>query len=44
MLGTHPSRKDDTLDRLSDGVAQLTNSDAWRAYLRVQARFHRYRI
>ena len=41
MLSRH-TRKDDALDRLSDGIAQLTSSDAWRAWLRVQARFHRY--
>ena len=44
MPGTRPSRKDDALDRLADGIARLTSSDAWRAWLRVQARFHRYRI
>ena len=42
MLSTHASRKDDALDRLSNGIAQLTSSNAWRAWLRVQARFHNY--
>ena len=41
MIGTS-SRKDDVLDRLSDGIAQLTNSDAWRTWLSIQARFHTY--
>jgi antirestriction protein ArdC len=41
MLSSH-TRKDDALDRLSDGIAQLTSSEAWRAWLRVQARFHGY--
>ena len=41
MIATS-SRKDDALDRLTDGIAQLTNSDAWRAWLSVQARFHTY--
>jgi len=36
------TRKDEALDRLTSGIAQLTTSDAWRAWLGVQARFHRY--
>jgi N-terminal domain of anti-restriction factor ArdC/IrrE N-terminal-like domain len=36
------TRKDDALDRLADGIAHLTSSDTWQAWLRVQARFHRY--
>jgi hypothetical protein len=36
------SRKDDALERLRNGVAQLTTSDAWSAWLRMQARFHHY--
>ena len=35
-------RKTDALDRLADGIGQLVSSEAWRAWLRVQARFHRY--
>jgi N-terminal domain of anti-restriction factor ArdC/IrrE N-terminal-like domain len=42
MPGHRHARKDDALDRLGDGIARLTSSDAWRAYLRVQARFHTY--
>jgi hypothetical protein len=30
------------LTTLADGVADLTNSTAWRAWLDVQRRFHRY--
>jgi hypothetical protein len=41
MLSRH-TRKDDALDRLSDGIAQLTSSDAWHAWLHMQARFHHY--
>ena len=36
------NRKDEALERLSNGIAQLTNSDAWSAWLRTQARFHQY--
>ena len=36
------TRKDEALDRLTDGIAQLTSSDKWTAWLRVQARFHSY--
>jgi len=36
------TRRDDALDRLSQGIARLTSSDAWRSWLRVQARFHSY--
>jgi hypothetical protein len=43
MLSRH-TRKDDALDRLSEGIAQLTSSEAWRAWLRAQARFHGYRV
>jgi hypothetical protein len=32
----------DLLATLADGVAGLTNSTAWRAWLDVQRRFHRY--
>ncbi|MHB8191378.1 MAG: ArdC-like ssDNA-binding domain-containing protein [Ferrimicrobium sp.] len=30
------------LDRLTDGIAQLGNSDEWQNYLRTQSRFHDY--
>ena len=36
------SRKDETLERLTNGIAQLTSSEKWTTWLRVQARFHRY--
>jgi len=36
------TRKGEALDRLTDGIAQLTSSDKWTAWLRVQARFHSY--
>jgi hypothetical protein len=39
MIGSS-TRKDEALDRLTDGIAQLTSSDKWTAWLRVQARFH----
>jgi len=38
---TNSSRKDETLERLTNGIAQLTSSDSWTTWLRVQARFHR---
>jgi hypothetical protein len=41
MIGSS-TRRDDALDRLSHGIAQLTSSDAWRAWLQMQARFHTY--
>jgi hypothetical protein len=41
MIGTS-TRKDEALDRLTDGIAELTSSDTWRSWLVVQARFHRY--
>ena len=30
------------LDRLTEGIEALTTSDAWRAHLEVQSRFHNY--
>jgi hypothetical protein len=39
---TSSSRKDETLGRLANGIAQLTSTDSWTTWLRVQARFHRY--
>jgi hypothetical protein len=38
MIGTS-TRKDDALGR-SSGIAELTNSETWTAWLRVQARRH----
>jgi antirestriction protein ArdC len=35
-------RRDGIMKDLSEGIARLTNSDEWRRYLDVQARFHRY--
>jgi len=39
---TNSSRKDETIERLTNGIAQLTSSETWTTWLRVQARFHRY--
>jgi len=39
---TNSTRKDETFDRLTNGIAQLTSSETWTTWLRVQARFHRY--
>ena len=41
MIGSS-TRKDEALDRLTRGIAQLTSSDAWHAWLHMQARFHHY--
>jgi hypothetical protein len=41
MIGSN-TRKDEALDRLTDGIAQLTSSDTWRSWLAMQARFHNY--
>ena len=35
-------RHAELVDRLTDGIADLTSSDRWRRYLDFQARFHRY--
>jgi hypothetical protein len=35
-------RRTELLATLADGVARLTDSEAWRAWLDVQRRFHRY--
>ena len=34
--------RDDLLDTLTEGIEGLTTSEAWRAHLDVQRRFHRY--
>jgi antirestriction protein ArdC len=34
--------KDEILERLVDGIGQLTTSQRWQEYLAVQSRFHRY--
>jgi len=39
---TSSNRKNETLERLTNGIAQLTSSETWTTWLRVQARFHRY--
>lgn len=36
------THKDEALERLSNGIAQLTSSETWSAWLRTQARFHQY--
>jgi excisionase family DNA binding protein len=36
------STRDDVLQQLRDGVTALTESDNWRRFLDVQARFHHY--
>jgi hypothetical protein len=36
------SKTDELLQRLADGVDQLTSSDEWLRYLDVQRRFHHY--
>ena len=41
MIGSS-TRTDEALDRLSRGIAQLTSSDTWHAWLSMQARFHHY--
>jgi antirestriction protein ArdC len=37
-----PSKTDELLQRLAEGVANLTTSDEWLRYLDVQRRFHHY--
>ncbi len=34
--------RDHLLDTLTEGIEALTTSEAWRAHLAVQGRFHRY--
>src|SRR3954449_8723947 len=36
------TRRDQVLDQLTAGIAELVSSDAWRSWLTVQSRFHRY--
>jgi len=36
------TRSQDILDRLAEGIADLTSSEAWRCWLDVQRRFYRY--
>lgn len=36
------TRRDTVLAQLTEGVAALTSSDAWRRWLDVQSRFHHY--
>jgi antirestriction protein ArdC len=35
-------RREDVLNRLTEGITRLTTSDAWKEWLDVQTRFHRY--
>ena len=37
-----PIDRDHLLEALTEGIASLTTSEAWRAHLEVQGRFHRY--
>ena len=39
---TEDSRKDEIIAELTAGIAQLTSSAEWTAWLDVQSRFHRY--
>jgi antirestriction protein ArdC len=39
MAATIP---DDVLDRLTEGIRGLTNTESWQRWLRVQSKFHRY--
>ena len=32
----------DLVDKLANGIANLTNSASWQDYLRAQSRFHDY--
>lgn len=36
------SKRDELLDELTTGIAELTTSDRWERFLDVQSRFHRY--
>ena len=36
------TRSQEILDRLAEGIGELTTSDAWRRWLDVQRRFYRY--
>ncbi len=44
MAGEQGTTVAELLRRLEEGVRGLTDSDAWRSYLQVQARFHHYSI
>jgi len=37
-----PNRTAEVLDRLTTGISQLTTSERWAEWLRVQSSFHRY--
>ena len=37
-----PIDQDHLLDTLTQGIESLTTSEAWRAHLKFQGRFHRY--
>src|SRR5580704_8498033 len=36
------TNKANILDRLTEGIAQLTSSERWQDWLNMQSRFHRY--
>ena len=38
MTTTHP----ELIEKLTDGIANLTSSDKWKSYLEFQSRFHTY--
>ncbi len=42
MTADTSTRTAETLSKLTQGIAQLTNSDAWRDYLNAARRFHSY--
>ena len=44
MGGDQRATVAELLQRFEEGVRGLTDSDSWRSYLRVQARFHRYSL
>ena len=42
MMNQTTDRTADALAKLEDGIKNLASSDAWQAYLRMQAAFHQY--
>lgn len=42
MTAATATRTAETLNKLTQGIAELTNSDAWRDYLDAARRFHTY--
>jgi len=39
---TQTTHRTDVLDKLTEGIAELTNSERWQDWLDVQSRFHHY--